>query len=46
LETHHPKYPYFKAGSMLVEKKEPKEQIIQKLAKQLMKIKNENQQKH
>jgi signal recognition particle subunit SRP19 len=45
LETHHPKFPWFKGGSMLVEKKEPKEQIIQKLAKQLVKIKNESQQK-
>jgi signal recognition particle subunit SRP19 len=45
LETHHPKYPWFKGGSMLIEKKEPKEQIIAKLAKQLVKIKAENQQK-
>jgi signal recognition particle subunit SRP19 len=45
LETHFPKTPWVKAGSMLIEKKEPKEEIIQKLAKQLVKIKNENQAK-
>jgi signal recognition particle subunit SRP19 len=41
LETHYAKAPWHKSGSILVEKKEPKEKIIQKLAKELVKIKSE-----
>ncbi len=43
LEAHFPKMPWAKTGMLLVEKKEPKEKIIQKIAKQLMKIKNQQQ---
>lgn len=39
-EAHFPKYHWAKTGMLLVEKKEPKEKIIQKIAKQLVKIKN------
>jgi signal recognition particle subunit SRP19 len=39
----YPKVPWQKTGSMLVEKKTPKEQIIKKLAKQLVKIRSEPQ---
>ncbi len=41
LEAHFPKMPWAKTGMLLVEKKEPKEAIIKKLAKQLVKIKNQ-----
>ena len=40
-ETHFPKAPWAKTGMLLVEKKEPKEKIIQKIAKQLVRIKSE-----
>ena len=40
LEAHFPKNPWSKTGMLLIEKKEPKEKIIQKLAKQLVRIKN------
>jgi len=43
-EAHFPKMPWAKTGMLLVEKKEAKEKIIQKIAKQLMKIKNQQQQ--
>ena len=43
LEAHFPKAPWAKSGMLLVEKKEPKEKIIQKLAKQLVKIKSQAQ---
>jgi signal recognition particle subunit SRP19 len=39
LEAHFPKAPWAKTGMLLVEKKEAKEKIIQKLAKQVLKIK-------
>lgn len=39
-ETHFPKMHWAKTGMLLVEKKEPKEKIIQKIAKQLIKIKS------
>ena len=39
-EAHFPKLPWAKTGMLLVEKKEAKEKIIQKIAKQLIKIKN------
>ena len=44
LEAHFPKMPWAKSGMLLVEKKEAKEKIIQKLAKQLLKIKSQQQQ--
>jgi signal recognition particle subunit SRP19 len=37
----YPKTPWQKTGSILVEKKAPKEQIIKKLAKQLVKARSE-----
>lgn len=40
-EKGYPKNPWSKPGMLLVEKKEPKEQIINKLAKQLVKSRNE-----
>jgi signal recognition particle subunit SRP19 len=40
LEAHFPKRPWAKTGMLLVEKKEAKEKIIQKIAKQLVRIKN------
>ena len=39
--TGYPKTPWQKTGSILVEKKTPKEQIIKKLAKQLVKARSE-----
>ena len=44
LEAHFPKTHWAKSGMLLVEKNEPKEKIIQKIAKQLVKIKNQQQQ--
>jgi len=41
LETRFPKTPWVKGGSMIVAKQESKEVIIQKLAKQLGKIRNQ-----
>ena len=43
IEAHFPKTPWSKTGMLLVEKNEAKEKIIQKLAKQLMKNKNQQQ---
>ena len=40
LEAHFPRIPWVKTGMLLVEKKETKEKIIQKIAKQLVKMKN------
>jgi signal recognition particle subunit SRP19 len=40
LEAHFPKIHWAKTGMLLVEKKEAKEKIIQKIAKQLVKIKS------
>ena len=42
-QVSYPKAPWQKTGSILVEKKTPKEQIIKNLAKQLMKIRSEPQ---
>ena len=44
LEAHFPRTPWSKSGMLLVEKKEPKEAIIKKLAKQLVKVKSQQQQ--
>jgi len=43
LEAHFPKAPWAKSGMLLVEKREAKEKIIQRLAKQLLKIKSQPQ---
>jgi signal recognition particle subunit SRP19 len=43
LEAHFPKAPWIKSGMLLVEKQEAKEKIIQKLAKQLLKIRSQPQ---
>jgi signal recognition particle subunit SRP19 len=40
LDAHFPKMHWAKTGMLLVEKREAKEKIIQKIAKQLVKIKN------
>lgn len=40
-EAHYPRMPWATIGMLLVEKKEAKEKIIQKIAKQLVKIKSE-----
>jgi len=39
----YPRTPWIKMGMLTVEKKEPKEQIILKIAKELMKIKSQQQ---
>ena len=44
LEAHFPKMPWAKTGMLLIEKQEAKEKIIQKLAKQLLKIKSQQPQ--
>lgn len=41
LEAHFPKTPWAKSGMLLVEKRESKEAVIQKLAKQLVKVKSQ-----
>jgi len=43
-EAHFPKIHWSKTGMLLVEKNEAKEAIIGKLAKQLVKIKSQQQQ--
>jgi signal recognition particle subunit SRP19 len=42
--SSYPKTPWQKTGSILVEKRAPKEQIIKKLAKQLAKARSETVQ--
>jgi signal recognition particle subunit SRP19 len=41
VEAGYPKTPWFKTGMIMVEKKGSKEQVIQKIAKQLLKIRSE-----
>jgi signal recognition particle subunit SRP19 len=41
-EAGYPKTPWLKTGMIMVEKKGSKEQIIRKIAKQLLKIRSEN----
>jgi signal recognition particle subunit SEC65 len=41
-ESGYPKTPLLKVGMLLVKKKEPKEQIIRNIAKQLAKIRSSN----
>jgi len=40
MDVAHPKMPWLKSGVLLVRKSEPKEQIIKKIAKQLVKVKS------
>ena len=40
----YPKRPWVKAGMLLVEKRESKEQIINRIAKQLLKVRNKQKQ--
>jgi signal recognition particle subunit SRP19 len=40
-EVGYPKTPWLKTGMILVEKRLPKEQIIKKISKQLLKIRSE-----
>ena len=40
-DSGYPKTPWVKTGMIMVEKKESKEQIIKKIAKQLLKIRSE-----
>ena len=40
-EAGYPKTPWVKTGMMMVEKKGSKEQVIRKMAKQLLKIRSE-----
>jgi signal recognition particle subunit SRP19 len=41
VEKGYPKTPWLKTGMIMVEKKSSKEQIIKKIAKQLLKIRSE-----
>ena len=41
MEAGYPKTPWAKTGMILVEKEGPKEQIIKKIAKQLLKVRSE-----
>ncbi|MEM2103995.1 MAG: signal recognition particle subunit SRP19/SEC65 family protein [Candidatus Bathyarchaeia archaeon] len=41
-EASYPKTPWLKTGLVLVAKKEPKNQILRKVAKQLQKIRSES----
>ncbi len=43
VDAHFPKTPWAKTGMLLVEKQEAKEVIVRKLAKQLVKIKSQQQ---
>ena len=43
VDAHFPKAPWAKSGMLLVEKQEAKEAIIKKLAKQLVKIRSQQQ---
>ena len=43
-EAHFPKIPWAKSGMLLVEKTEAKEKIIQKISKQLIKVKSQQAQ--
>lgn len=40
MDVAHPKMPWLKSGVLLIRKGEAKEQIIKKIAKQLVKIKS------
>lgn len=45
-EAAYPKTPWLKTGLIMVEKKGSKEQIIRKIAKQLLKIQSEKPKQH
>ncbi|MEM1588944.1 MAG: signal recognition particle subunit SRP19/SEC65 family protein [Candidatus Bathyarchaeia archaeon] len=40
LDTSYPKTPWLKTGMLLIAKKEPKNQLLKKIAKQLLKIRS------
>ncbi|MEM3626848.1 MAG: signal recognition particle subunit SRP19/SEC65 family protein [Candidatus Bathyarchaeia archaeon] len=40
LEARHPKTPWMKTGVLFIEKDEPKEQMIERIANQLLKIRS------
>jgi signal recognition particle subunit SEC65 len=42
----YPKTPWSKTGMLLVEKKESKEQVINRIAKQLLKTRSETPKQH
>jgi len=44
-EAGYPKTPWLKTGKIMVEKKGSKEQVIVKIAKQLLKMRSENPEK-
>ena len=44
IEAHYPKTPWAKTGMLLVEKQESKEETIQRLAKQLQRVKSQQAQ--
>ena len=44
-EVGYPKTPWLKTGMILVEKKGSKEQVIRKIANQILKIRSENPKK-
>jgi signal recognition particle subunit SRP19 len=41
VDKSYPRTHWYKAGMLLIQKKEPKEQLIKKIAKQLIRIRNE-----
>jgi len=43
LDASYPKTPWLKSGLLLIEKKEPKNQLITKIAKQLVKMHSSTQ---
>lgn len=40
----YPKTPWIKTGMIMIEKKGSKEQVIEKIAKQILKLRNEKQE--
>jgi signal recognition particle subunit SRP19 len=45
LDADYPKIPWLKTGMLLVTKKEPKEKVIRKIGKQLLKIRSDTRRK-
>jgi signal recognition particle subunit SRP19 len=41
LDAGYPKTPWLKTGMLLIKKKEPKEKVIRKIGKQLLKIRSD-----
>jgi signal recognition particle subunit SEC65 len=46
LDKGYSKTPWLKTGLLLVEKKGSKEQVINRIAKQLLKLRNEKPKQH